>query len=122
MNNNPLIAKWEELYKPKEEPKPPTLTKDELEALAPYVNTNSNKLTTSSNPNNYITASNAVVSVSPIKSYDPYSSQDAFLEMAEKVKNQDAKVTSVTINCERAGMFSTGLQTITFEVQIWSSP
>lgn len=122
MNNNPLIAKWEELYKPKEEPKPPTLTKDELEALAPYINTNSNKLATNSNSSNYITATNASVSVTPIKSFDPYSSQDVFLEMAEKVKNQEARVTCVSITNELAGIFSTGLQTITFEVQIWGSP
>ena len=122
--SNPLIEKYNELYHPKkEEPKPPeikpTPTKDELEALAPYVNTNSNKLTTNSNPSNCITASSHSVSV---KSYDLHSSEHIFLEVAEKVRTKDAKVSSVSVNIESVGAFTTGIQTFTFEVMVYNTP
>ena len=124
MTNNPLIEKYNELYHPKkEEPKPQklktTYTKDELEALSPYVNTISSKVTPS---NNYITATNASVSSIPITSYDPYSGENSFLQIAEKVKTRDAKVTSVTISRDGGPLYSTGLQTIIFEVRVYDYP
>ena len=123
---NPLLQKYEELYGKKEEPKPEeiktTLTKDELEALAPYVNTTSNKITVNSNGSNYITATNATVSSRPITSYDPHSSEHIFLEVAEKVRTKDAKVSSMSVNIDSVGTFTTGLQTFTFEVMVYNTP
>lgn len=61
---NPLIEKFYELHpekkeKPKQQEIKTTLTKDELEALAPYV-------------------TNATVSSRPIVSYDPHSVEHFF--------------------------------------------
>ena len=114
---NPLLQKWEELYGKKEIKT--TYTKDELEALAPYVNTNSNKLTPNTNPNNCIAASSHSVSV---KSFDPHSSEHIFLEVAEKVKQNNAKVSSMSVNIDSVGTFATGLKTFTFEVQVYDTP
>lgn len=123
---NPLLQKWEELYGKKEEPKPQeiktTYTKDELEALAPYINTNSNKITVNSNGINYINATNATVSARPITSYDLHSSEHIFLEVAEKVRTKDAKVSSMSVNIDSVGIFTTGLQTFTFEVMVYNTP
>jgi len=123
---NPLLQKYDELYGKEEVLKPQeiktTLTKDEIEALAPYVNTNSNELTTNSNPNNCITATNAFVSARPIISYDPHSSEHIFLEVAEKVRTKDAKVGSMSVNIDSVGTFTTGLQRFTFEVMVYNTP
>jgi D-arabinose 5-phosphate isomerase GutQ len=54
-------------------------------------------------------------------SYDPHSGEDSFLQIAEKVKNKDAKVTSVTLNRDSVGLFTTGKTTITFEVEVWDT-
>jgi len=57
-----------------------------------------------------------------LTSYDPHSIEDSFLQIAEKVKNKDVKVTSVTLNRDSVGLFTTGLTTITFEVQVYDTP
>ena len=122
---NPLIEKFYELHpEKKEKPKPEeiktTPTKDELEALAPYVNTTSNKITVNSNGSNYINATNASVSVKPkaLQTYDVDVCKDTFLQIAERVKQGDARVTCVTIDRKLASGYPTRLrQTFTFEVQ-----
>ena len=108
---NPLIAKWEELNKKKEEPKPQKTHTEELKELR-------DTSTVPANTPNIITAWNASTS---FITYDPHSGEDSFLQIAEKVKNKDARVTSVTLNRD-AGLFITGLTTITFEVQVWDTP
>jgi hypothetical protein len=50
-----------------------------------------------------------------LTSYDPQSGEDSFLQIAEKVKNKDAKVTSVSIERDLSMM---GITNITFEVQM----
>ena len=57
-----------------------------------------------------------------ITSYDPQSGEDSFLQIAEKVKNKDARVTSVTINRDVVSNFFAGMTKITFEVQVWDTP
>ena len=110
---NPLIAKWEELNKKKEEPKPQKTHTDKLKELRDIS-------TVPVNIPNIITAKNASTS---FKTYDLHSGEDSFLQIAEKVKNKDARVTSVTLNRDAVGgIFSTGLTTITFEVQVWDTP
>jgi hypothetical protein len=54
--------------------------------------------------------------------YDVDSAGDSFLQIAEKIKNNNAKVTSVSINSDTAGGFYTGLKTYTFEVMEWDTP
>ena len=53
--------------------------------------------------------------LSTIKSYDKYSGNDAFLELAEKVKNGTAQVSSVSLRVDAHGVFGYGKR-ITFEV------
>ena len=119
--SNPLIEKFYELHPEKKE-KPKKAEIELSEELKEVLNAstisvaNPNSLTTKSN---YITATNASVLVKPkaFQTYDVDSSKDAFLQIAEKVKQGDAKVTCVTFHSETVGMFSTGLNTVTFEVQ-----
>lgn len=118
MTNNPLIAKWEELYNPKkEEPKKveyelPVDFKTKLKELR---DTSTVPLTTP----NIITAKNASTS---FKTYDIDSAKDSFLQTAEKVKKGEARVTSVTLNRDAVGLYATGRTTITFEVEVWNTP
>lgn len=72
----------------------------------------------------YTSATNSTVSVQPSKltSYDPHSGEGIFFETAEKIKNKDAKVISVTYDQDRVGYFSTGMITMTFQVQVWGTP
>jgi hypothetical protein len=109
---NPLLQKYEELYGKKEEP-----VVEEKYEMPPEWDVRS---VTTTNAPNYNTAKNASTS---FKTYDPHSGEDSFLQIAEKVKNKDARVTSVTLNRDAVGgIFSTGLTTITFEVQVWDTP
>lgn len=115
MTNNPLIAKWEELHNPKKEP--PKKVEDEpsfKEKLKELRDTS----TVPVNTPNIITAKNASTS---FKTYDVDSGKDSFLQIAEKIKNKNAKVTSVSITTDTAGRFSTGLRTYTFEVMDWDT-
>ena len=112
MTNNPLIAKWEELYNPKEEPKPQKTHTEKLKELR-------DTSTVPVNTPNIITKANPMLS---LITYDVDSGKDSFLQIAEKVKNKDARVTSVTLNRDAVGGLSTGLTTITFEVQVWDTP
>jgi hypothetical protein len=125
--SNPLIDKYFELYpEKKEEPKEvecelPVDFKTKLKELR---DTSDILVTTPLgtaplNSNNYISTRNASTS---FKTYDPDSGNDSFLQIAEKVKNKDARVTSVTLNRDAVGGLSTGLTTITFEVHVWDTP
>jgi hypothetical protein len=113
MTNNPLIAKWEELHNPKkEEPKKvedePSF-KDKLKELRDIS-------TVPVNAPNIITKANHIPS---LITYDRQSGEDSFLQIAEKIKNKNAKVTSVSINANAVGGFNTGVRTYTFEVMEW---
>jgi hypothetical protein len=109
MTNNPLIAKWEELHNPKEEPK---LQKTHTEELKELRDTSC----VPANTPNIITKANHIPS---LITYDVDSGKDSFLQIAEKIKNGKAKVSSVSINADTSGAFSTGLRTYTFEVMDW---
>ena len=116
MTNNPLIAKWEELNKKTEEPKPDYYKgeKSYAEELKELRDTS----TVPANTPNITTKANHIPS---LITYDVDSGKDSFLQIAEKVKNKDARVTSVTLNRD-AGLFITGPTTITFVVQVWDTP
>ena len=97
---NPLLQKYEELYGKKEEPKPQKTHTEKLKELR----------------------DTSTIPITKLTSYDIDSGKDSFLQIAEKIKNGEARVTSVSYNQERVGVFSTGLTTITFEVQVWDTP
>ena len=110
---NPLIAKWEELNKKKEEPKPQKTHTEKLKELRDI----STVSITNSNSPYGITKANHIPSLT---TYDVDSGKDSFLQTAEKVEKGQAKVTSVTLNRDAVGgIFSTGRTTITFEVEVW---
>jgi hypothetical protein len=115
---NPLLQKYEELYGKKEPPKMPRIEDYEGEE------TFADELKKS----NFIKAENAKVEIKdnssgvicvknfpPLVSYDKHSGNDAFLQIAEKVKNGTAQVTSVSLEVDAHGVFSYGKR-ITFEV------
>ena len=112
---NPLIAKWEELNKKKEPPKLPKIEDYAGEK------TIANEL----KERKVISVSNASVSYNPkppsLITYDVDSGKDSFLQIAEKIKNGKAKVSSVSITADAVGGFNTGLRTYTFEVMEWDT-
>jgi hypothetical protein len=106
---NPLIAKWEELNKKKEEPKPQKTHTEKLKELR-------DTSTVPVNTPNIITANNASTS---FKTYDVDSINDSFLQIAEKVKNKKAQV--VSMNMEMGHPIGKCLipKTLTFEVIVY---
>jgi hypothetical protein len=92
---NPLIQKYEELYGKKEPPKMPRIEDYEgEETIADELKkSKSQKLT----------------------SYDLDSGKDAFLQIAEKVKNGEAQVSSMSTEMDMMGVLIAGTK-ITFEV------
>ena len=111
---NPLLQKYEELYGKKEEPKPDYYKgeKSYAEELKELRDTS----TVPANTPNIITKANHIPS---LITYDVDSGKDSFLQIAEKIKNGKAKVSSVSINADAVGGFNTGLRTYTFEVMDW---
>ena len=101
MTNNPLIAKWEELNKKKEEPKPQKTHTDKLKELRDIS-------TVPVNTPNITTKANHIPS---LITYDVDSGKDSFLQTAEKVEKGQAKVSSVSVERD----IYTGTK-ITFEV------
>ena len=101
MTNNPLIAKWEELNKKKEEPKPQKTHTEKLKELrdTSCVPVNTPNITTKANH------------IPSLITYDVDSGKDSFLQTAEKVEKGQAKVSSVSVERD----IYTGTK-ITFEV------
>ena len=98
---NPLIAKWEELNKKTEEPKPQKTHTDKLKELR-------DTSTVPVNTPNITTKANHIPSLT---TYDVDSGKDSFLQTAEKVEKGQAKVSSVSVERD----IYTGTK-ITFEV------
>jgi hypothetical protein len=134
---HPLLENYEKYYgKKEEEPKKEelkgianvSLSKEQLEVLAPYLSATSGTIgiASVSTISNFITTSNSTVSITQkpkaIKTFDPEYSKDCFLQIAEKIKDQTAKVTCITMNADMVSNFHTGLRTIIFEVQVYDTP
>ena len=127
---NPLLEKYEELHGKKEQKEEPKkiISKEQLQDLETYLSTTSGTsgIASISTPSNFITTSNSTVSITQkpkaIKTFDPEYSKDCFLQIAEKIKDQTAKVTSANIKVDMAGSFYTGLRTVIFEVQVYDTP
>ena len=98
---NPLIDKFYELHpEKKEKPKP-----DYYKGEKSYAEELKELRDTSTIP------------IKKLTSYDVDSGKDSFLQIAEKVKNGEAKVSSMSM--ERYIMSGT---IITFEVRVWDTP
>ena len=102
---NPLIAKWEELNKKKEEPKPQKTHTDKLKELR-------DTSCVPVNTPNIITKANPMLSLT---SYDYDSGKDSFLQVAELVKQNKAKITSMSMSVDATKLFA---KTISFEVMV----
>jgi hypothetical protein len=120
---NPLLDKFYEMFpEKKEEPKVIKaenakigfeLKQEFLEQLAnqpPITSVASNHTTHSVE-----TGIPGITKASSLTTYDPDSGKDAFLQIAEKVKNGIAQVKTVSIEVEDYGVFIYGKK-ITFEV------
>ena len=102
-NPHPLLQKYEELYGKKEEPK-----KVEYELDPEFVKQLENKSTLPTDP--------TTKKLPTLTSYYNDKLQNGFLQIAEKLKNKEAKVSSMSM--ERDIMKGTS---ITFEVRVWDT-
>ena len=121
---NPLIDKFYELHPEKKEKpksqKPPIVEYFDEVGTTPSKEV-IGKLRQLQPNSKIISASNASVSITPnppsLVSYDVDSGKDSFLQIAEKVKNGEAKVSSMSM--DRDIISGT---TIIFEVRMWDTP
>jgi hypothetical protein len=103
-NLHPLLEKYEELYNPKkEEPK-----KVEYEPDPEFVKQLENKSTLPTDP--------TTKKLSTLVSYDIDDGRDSFLQVAEKIKKGEAKVSSMSMEIDIMKGTS-----ITFEVRVWDT-
>lgn len=119
-NDNPLLKKYEELYGHKEESKKVEfeLNSEFLEELKNKSISTDIKVISPTNVNvSAVATSNTGITKATrtIKSRDKQSSNDSFLQIAEKVKNGTAQVALVSIELDSYGNFGYGKKII-FEV------
>lgn len=103
MTNNPLIAKYEELYGKKEEPKPEP-KKVEYEIPAEIKNLS---ITSGTTP---YTITNA----KQLTAYENFIGDSEFLRVADKIRKGEAKVVGTSMNLEHFA------KSVTFEVQVYT--
>jgi hypothetical protein len=123
--SNPLIQKWEEIHGKKEKPKVTKAEKAKVEyELKPelfqkqlaQIPATSIKTSLSTATSAVVAASNTGITKAPkLTSYDKHSANDAFLQIAEKVKNGTAQVSEVSLQSNGYGSYSYE-KTITFVV------
>jgi hypothetical protein len=112
-NDNPLLKKYEELYGHKEESKKVEfeLNSEFLEELKNKSISTDIKVISPTNVNvSAVATSNTGITKATrtIKSRDKQSSNDSFLQIAEKVKNGTAQVALVSIEFDSYGNFGYG--------------
>ena len=109
---NPLLQKYEELYGKKEEPKPQKTHTEKLKELR-------DTSTVPVNTPNITTKANHIPS---LITYDVDSCKDSFLQVAELVKQNKAKITSMSMSVDTTGELFAKL--ISFEVMVadWDTP
>lgn len=103
---NPLIAKYEELYGKKEEPKPEYVkpSQEQTDILNKYLE---NLNLPYAPPQSVVTSNTGITA-----GYEP--TEDIFLEVAGKVQRGDAKVVSMHMNKEHFR------KSYTFEVSVYT--
>ena len=121
MTNNPLLDKYFELYpEKKEQPEPKPEPEEDTKFFLPkdFIEQINNKIpdpvTVPTTSPSVATSNTGITKASSIKTYDLDSGKDAFLQIAEKVKNSEAQVVSMFM--ERDMMSGTKL---TFEVIVY---
>ena len=127
MHSNPLIQKWEEIHGKKEKPK--VIKADEFEGevtLTQVENafkkwSSSTSVASNLTSPSVATSNTGITKASPIKCFDNPSGNDAFLQIAEKIKNGTALVKTVSAEVDHCGLFSYGKR-ITFEVYDYENP
>jgi predicted AAA+ superfamily ATPase len=135
---NPLLEKYEELYGKKEEKElkvidEVSLSKEQLESLETYLSTTSGTcgIASVSTSSAYITASNANVSITPklptpnlriFSSYDIYSINQSFLDVADQIKMNKAQVTNMEVSFDKNFGYNLSTKTLTFSVQVDVNP
>jgi hypothetical protein len=109
---NPLIEKFYELHPEKKE-KPKGKVAEVDEAFKKWAsNTNSTSVASNLTNPSVATSTTGITKASPIKCFDNESLTDAFLQIAEKVKNGTAQVYSMNMDMD----YSYRTKRITFEV------
>lgn len=128
---NPLIQKWEELNKKKEEPAPID-NKIQYELYPKFVEQlkDVNTLSTlsvigNSGPaitaaSNYYTATNSTINYKPkpVKTYDADNCKQQYLQVAEMLKTGTAKVVNMTTEFNFNTYYKTDEHKIIFEVTL----
>ena len=114
MTNNPLIAKWEELNKKKEEPKP-----DYYKGEKSYAEELKELRDTSCVPVNTPNITTKANHIPSLTTYDVDSGKDSFLQIAEKVKNKKAQVVSMSMEMGHPIGKCLIPKTLTFEVIVY---
>ncbi len=110
-----------------------SLSNEQLEVLAPYLSTTSGTIgiASVSASSAYITASNANVSITPklptpnlrtFSSYDIYSINQSFLEVADQIKMNKAQVTNMEVSFDKNFGYNLSTKTLTFSVQVDVNP
>ena len=116
MTNNPLIAKYEEIYGKKEEPKPEYVkpSQEQTDTLNKYLE---NLNFPYAPPQSVATSNTGIIAanhipITKLTTHDIDSINDSFLQIAEKIKNKEAQVCTMNMDYEH----QTRTQRITFEV------
>jgi hypothetical protein len=109
---NPLIAKYEEIYGKKEEPKPEYVkpSQEQTDIFNKYLeNLNFPYVP----PQSVATSNTGITAVNPSRAFTSYEpTETTFLDVADKVQRGDAKVVSMHMNMEHYR------KSYTFEVQV----
>ena len=120
MTNNPLLDKYFELYpEKKEQPKPKPEPEEDNEFYVPeeileQINNKIPDPVTALTTSPSVVTSNTYAPIPPIKTYDLDDLKVSFQQIAEQVKNGEAKV--VSMGMERDWMSGTKL---TFEIIVY---
>ena len=115
-----------------------SLPKEQHEVLAPYLSSpylsttsGTSGIASVSTSSAYITASNANVSITPklptpnlrtFSSYDIYSINQSFLEVADQIKMNKAQVTNMEVSFDKNFGYNLSTKTLTFSVQVDVNP
>lgn len=121
--SNPLLEKFYELHpEKKEKPKVIKAENEKIEFILKqeFLEQLANQPPITSVASNHTTQSvetgiPGITKASPIKCFDTDSGKDAFLQIAEKVKNGTVQVLNISLQVDTIGSFSYGKR-ITFEV------
>jgi hypothetical protein len=135
---HPLLENYEKYYGKKEKPKIPRIEDyegektiaDELKEIKevyelPEEFKNNSGIVSTDPTKKFITTSNQTVSISTpnlrtFSSYDLYSINQSFLEIADKIKMNNAQVTNMEVTFD--SRFGCDMKKLIFSVQVYDAP